>query len=849
MIRNKHNPFSWLVKMAWRDSRKSRGKLFLFTLSITIGIGALVAINSFKENLNDEINAQAKSLLGADLEVSSQQPFTEEQMGFIDSLGITERSFQTRFSSMIYFPQSGGTRLIQVRSLEGDYPYYGEIETLPIKASRDFLKGQYALVDETLMLQYNANVGDQIRIGLLEFEILGKLQNIPGQSGVSTAVAPVVYIPHQYLEQTGLVKRGSRIYYSYFFKSDEEIDAEAFEEKYDDRMEDLSLRYDTIEERKNETSEAFNNTTVFLNMAAFIALLLGSIGVAGAVYSYLKEKKRSVAILRCMGLSGRDAFSIYFIQVAVMGAIGSLIGTALGTSVQLFLPDLVSDMLPLSIETHFYIWVALEGLLIGMVVTVLFSLMPLLSILKISPLSSIRADYEGGDAEGKNWILRAVLYGLITLFIFLFSYLQIQEINQASIFIGGLLGTFLVLWLLSKGLVLLAKKSTSPKWNFLVRHGVSNLHRPQNQTGILIITIGMCTMLISIMYFSRHVLIDQITIAGSEDRPNMVLFDIQSSQKEEVKKVVADFDLPIEQDVSVVTMRLLEYNGISKKEAEADTTLGIPDWLYNREYRVTFRDSLIDSETLTEGKLQDYQPGDSIFVSVSEGFAERREWKLGDEITFNVQGALMKTYIGSFRKIDWRRIQTNFIVVFPGGVLEDAPQFHVLVTKVKDNQQSAKFQQAIVRAFPNISIIDLELILKTVEEVLAKISFVIQFMALISVFTGLLVLINSIILSKAQRVKESVLLRTIGAKSKQIVAIIAIEYLVLGVIAAITGLITAHALTWVLSENVFRATYSMDVDATFYILLAVAFSTLLMGLFNIRPVLKEMPLTILRRES
>ncbi|RJE71908.1 ABC transporter permease [Reichenbachiella sp. MSK19-1] len=839
---------TWLLRMAWKDSRRSRSKLLLFTLSITIGIAALVAINSFKENLNDEINNQSKSLLGADLEVYSQQPFTEEQMSFIDSLGST-RSLQSRFSSMIYFPQTGGTRLIQVRTLEGDYPYYGEIETLPLSAATDFKTGAFALVDETLMMQYNANIGDPVKIGQLEFQIIGKLQSIPGQNSINTAVAPVVYIPHQYLVQTGLVERGSRVYYSYFFKTDQEIIEEEFDETYETRFEELALRYETVDKRKKNTSIAFNNTTVFLNMSAFIALLLGSIGVAGAVYSYLGEKRRSVAILRCLGLSGRQAFYIYFYQVLTMGLLGSLIGTTIGTGLQLFLPRLVEGLIPFSIQTRFYALVALEGVAIGMIVTVLFSLLPLLSILKISPLNSIRAEFESGGDDQKNLILKSSLFGVITLFLFSFSYLQIQELDQAAIFIGGLFVTFLILWLFSKGLIYLAKTMVSPKWSFLLRHGIANLHRPKNQTGLLIITVGMCTMLISIMYFSRHVLLDQITMAGSEERPNMVLFDIQSHQKPALETLVTDFDLPIIQDVPVVTMRLLEYNGITKKQASQDSTLEIPDWLYNREYRVTFRDSLISSETITKGALHPYQANDSIFISIAEGFAERQEWELGDEIIFNVQGALMKTYIGSFRKIDWRRIQTNFLVLFPSGLLEEAPQFHVLVTKVKDNQQSATFQQAIVRQFPNISIIDLELVLKTIEEVLVKISFVIRFMALISVMTGLLVLINSIMLSKSQRVKDSVLLRTLGAKAKHIIAIITIEYLALGSIASLTGLITAHLLTWVLSVTLFDATYSIDYMSTVYIFIAVIIATLVMGLLNMRPVLREMPLTILRREN
>ena len=283
--------------------------------------------------------------------------------------------------------------------------------------------------------------------------------------------------------------------------------------------------------------------------------------------------------------------------------------------------------------------------------------------------------------------------------------------------------------------------------------------------------------------------------------------------------------------------------------ASKDSTLKYEDWVFNREYRVTFRDSLISSETIVDGKWQKKaDPGDSIFVSMSEGFAENLGLKIGDELLFNVQGALLKTYIGSMRKVDWRRVQTNFLVVFPMGVLEEAPQFHVLITKVDKSDVSARFQQAVVRTFPNISIIDLELILKTLDDVLGKVSFVINFMAAFSILTGLIVLAGSVVLSKTQRIQESVLLRTIGAVKKQVFSITAIEYFVLGSIAAMTGLILSHLFSWALAEFLFEAEYQFDFIGTIAIFLIISSSTLLLGLMNIRPVLKNSPLEVLRKE-
>ncbi|MEP2026773.1 MAG: FtsX-like permease family protein [Reichenbachiella sp.] len=838
---------SWLFKMAWRDSRRSRSKLFLFTTSIAIGIAALVAINSFKRNLDEEIQLQAKTLLGADLEIYSKKPFTREQYSLLDSLG-DERSSQTRFGSMVYFPRTDGTRLVQVRGISGFYPYYGKIETEPHWAAGDLTNGPYALVDEKLMLQFNVELGDEVRIGNLSLEIRGKLKNVPGQSGISTSIAPVVYISEGNAFASGLIKKGSRVTFSKFYKYPIESMADDVIATYGDRIKELELGKETVEERKKDTSEAFANMSIFLNLAAFIALLLGSIGVAGAVHIYLKEKNQSVAILRCLGVKSKQAFYIYLIQVLFMGLIGSLIGTGLGLALQYYLPKLLGEILPFSFEAKIFGAVIIEGVFLGLIIAVLFALLPLIRLGKISPLQSIRAAFEANESK----ISRASIIIFTTLVLFLvgFAYIQIGEWKQSLMFVGGLAVTFGLLILLAKGLMSVARRISSKTSSFLVKQGIANLHRPNNQSTILLLTIGICAVLISTLLFSRYILVEQITLTGANERPNMVLFDIQTHQKEELKTLVIDYDLPVVQDVPIVTIRLKEINGINKKAAEKDSTLEIPNWLFNREYRVTFRDSLVNSETLAEGKWQSKveSPDDSIFVSVSEGFAEGRKWKIGDELLFNVQGALIKTYIGSFRKVDWRRVQTNFLIVFPTGVLEQAPQFHVLVTKVDQSDISARFQQAVVRLFPNVSIIDLELIIKTVEEVLNKVSFAINFMAGFSVLTGLIVLAGSVVLSKTQRVQESVLLRTIGARSYQIFWITFLEYLALGAIASIAGLLLAHTFSYLLAEFVFENDFLFSIYHTVFIFFAVTFGTVTIGLFNIRPVLKKSPLEILRKE-
>src|ERR1700743_2812983 len=298
---------SWLFEMAWRDSRRNRSRLFLFVSSIIFGIAALVAIYSFGFNLKNDVDNQAAILIGADLSIMSNKPVDASMQPLIDSLG-DRRSQERSFASMIYFPKSKGTRLVQVRALQGEFPYYGSLETTPVKAGTDFRNGKKALVDQTLALQFNAKVDDSIKVGNVTFLIAGILNKAPGQTGISAGIAPIVYIPLQYLEQTGLSQKGSRIGYNFYYKYDRKVDMDKLTKKLDPRLDKAGMNYDTIDTRKENTGRSFGDLTRFLSLVGFIALLLGCVGVASAIHIYVREKIASIAIMRCLGVKASEAF-------------------------------------------------------------------------------------------------------------------------------------------------------------------------------------------------------------------------------------------------------------------------------------------------------------------------------------------------------------------------------------------------------------------------------------------------------------------------------------------------------------------------------------------------------------
>ncbi|SHN17035.1 putative ABC transport system permease protein [Cyclobacterium lianum] len=835
--------WNWSFLMAKRELRKTGLKLVLFVSAIVIGIAALVAVTSFGDNLSKDIDNQAKELLGADLSLEKRQPVDFPE---IESQA-TEKAYEVNFASMVYFPKVGESRLTQVRALEGNFPFYGELETLPESGEAEFRKGRKrALVEKTLMAQFGAQVGDSIKVGNVTLEIVGSLQRVPGQNGITATVAPAVYIPMDQLEASGLVQYGSRIEYVHYFKFPEELEIEALVSEYEEQWDEDKVDHETVQSQKNSTGRSFQNLTNFLSLVAFIAVLLGCVGVGSAINVFVKEKLPSVAVLRCLGVRSKEIVLVYLVQITIMGLLGSLLGAALGAFLQFLLPFVFSDFLPVEVSVQISWKAVIMGTLTGVLISILFALMPLLKIRKVSPMMTLRPD-DQATGLGKDPLRWMVLFTIL-LFIFGFSYFLLEEWDEALWFTGYVLFAFGALWLLALGTMKAIRRFLPISLNYPARQALANLYRPNNQTVSLLATIGLGTAMIGTLFFIQNQLLDEVRFADKGDQPNMLFFDIQTHQVDSMKAVLGDNGLPILQHVPIVTMGVSEVNGQTRDDNEQ-----LPDEerrsnsMYNREFRVTYRDTLIRTEELIAGKLIPYSSeADSIFISMEEGYANRNKVELGDEVVFNVQGRPLTTYVGSFRKVNFRQVSTNFLVVFPDKVLENAPKFHVLITKTKNDQQSADIQNLMVRQFPNVSVVNLSMIVETLEDILSKISFVIQFMALFSILTGILVLISSLLISKFQRIRENILLRTIGAERPVLLKINALEYFFLGSLAAGGGLVLSVVAAFLLSYYVFEISFRMEWLPLMLVFGVITLLTVFLGWINSLSILKAKTMDILR---
>ncbi|WP_373524255.1 ABC transporter permease, partial [Aquiflexum sp.] len=506
--------FSWILLMAYRDFRKNFSRLLLFVSSMVVGIAALVGISSFGENLKKDIEDQSKELVGADLVLDNNKPLGKQPT---DSIAI-QTAEEVNFASMVAFPATGESRLTQVRLLEGDFPFYGKLETIPENAESTFRQGgRKALVEKLLMAQFNAVVGDSIKVGELTFVIEGELQKVPGQTGITATVAPAVYLPMEYAEATGLIQYGSRLKYQRYYQLADEVNPDELVKLYEEQWEEEKVDADTVEDRRRQTGRSFQNLSNFLSLVAFIALLLGCVGVASAVNVFVKEKLASVAVLRCLGVSAWAAMKIYLVQILLMGLVGSVFGAFLGTMLQFILPTVFADFLPVEV-TMAISWKSVGfGILTGLLVALLFALLPLLKIRKVSPMATLRPE-EGETKISKDPLRWGVITGIL-LFIFGFSFFLLNGWKEALGFTGFVVFAFLVLWSVALGIMWMIKRFLPITLQYPIRQSLANLYRPNNQTVSLIATIGLGTAMISTLFFVQNQLLDEARFADKEDQP------------------------------------------------------------------------------------------------------------------------------------------------------------------------------------------------------------------------------------------------------------------------------------------------------------------------------------------
>lgn len=846
----KSNRWRKIAGLAWRESRTARRRLLLYMSSISLGVAALVAIDSFASNVQLSIRKQARDLMGGDVSITNNAKLSDRLQRKLDSItksGVPIAKVVT-FISMASDTRSGGTRLAQIKAVTPEYPFYGEIGTEPAGQWARLQKGPFAIVDRALLIALDAKVGDSLAVGYVKFEIIGAITSMAGQSDASLVMAPRVFLPERYTSETQLLGFGSRASYEWLVKLPPTITSTAWVKPLRADFQNEHVRVVTVVQRETNISESVQELADFLGIVGLVALLLGGIGVASGVNAFVTRKIDTVAVLRCLGATSGQVLAIYVTQAAAMGFVGAAAGAVLGIAIQYTLPVAIKDFLPVDVSVTLDARAIAMGLVIGVWVALVFALRPLLALRRVSPLQALRRDTAALDAErGKDIPTHLVNIALVAS-VLLLAFQRAGSMRRGVMFSAGIGGSMLVLWLSAAALSFLARRAVTARWPYVVRQGVANLYRPANQTRSVVLALGFGAFLVSTLYLVQANLLKQFEVTTQQSKSNLIFFDIQDDQRAGLDSILLSEGQHTLGYTPIVTMKIAEINGRIPNAWAAAQGISSSNWALRREFRSTYRDTLVATEKIVQGKWfgAEHLPDSLTEVSLESSPVQELHVKIGDIIVWDVQGVRVPTKLTSIRDVNWGRFEPNFFAVLQERALKDAPKSFATVAAVPSDSIIARLQRGTVAHFPNISSMDLSLVRRTVEQIVQKVSVAVRFLALFSLAMGIPVLFSAVAATRRDRLREGVLLKTLGATRRQIARILLSEYALLGALGAFTGMLLSFAGAWGLVHFIFGTTFAPALLPAAMIALAMMLLAITIGLLTGRDVFRETPMAALR---
>ncbi len=837
------------VRMAAREWRFALRRLGVYMTSITVGVAALVALHSFRDDVVRSIHKENRSLLGADARVGANREIPDSVMAIVDSLvGLgAEAARVTHTVSMALAERSGRTRLVQLRGVEPGFPFYGEVSTDP-PGLWDVLADGAALVDPALMVQLDLEIGDTVRVGAGSFRVRGTVAGLPTDIGLQAAIGPRIFIVRDRLAATGLLTRGSLARHNLYLRLPADVDPDEVEASREDVLRATQISFRTPEEHVRSLTRSADFLADFLGLVGLAALLVGGVGVGSAVSLYVRGRLTAAAVLRCVGATRSQVFSIYLLQAGWMGLLGSALGVAVGLVVQRCLPLLIRDILPVSVVASVSLESVAFGLFLGTWVAIVFALIPLVEVRKVTPLRALR---HVAEAAPRGDLARKGSIALVAATVLVLTGLEAPSPAAGLAFAVALSVVAGVLWCVALGLVRGTRRVFPRRASYTVRQGVANLFRPGNQTVAVTLALGFGVMVVGVILQVQHNLVREVSLDRGPNSANMLLFDVQPNQEAEVTALLGEYTENPPEAAPVVTARIAAVNGRPVADILADTTDGDRPsrWALRREYRNTYRQEAKEGEDIVAGVWWDDGGPRSTGlprVSLEEELARDLQVSTGDQITWRVGGLDFTSEVTSLRDIDWDGLDAHFPVVFEPGVLEDAPRTSILLAHIAGEEARMGFQQDLVRRYPNVSVLDLFTIRTTLEAILSRVLSAIRIVAGLCTVAGLVVMTGSIASTRARRRLEGALLRTLGARFRQVRRILLIEYAALGTLAALAGGLLSLLLSWLLVSFQFDLNYVPAVGAMLLLWLAVVVMTVLAGLVSGGSPARSTPLSVLR---
>jgi len=846
---------SWkrAAAIGWRDLKSAPGKFGFVVLSVAIGVAALVGVRGFSESFRKTLGTEARGLMAGDLTARIFRQPTASESTKIAALGAGIRStWVVETISMASVPPDPVPLLVALKAVDpAEYPYYGRAELEPQMDLRQALSGDSVVVADEFLIRLNAHVGQSLRLGGKSFRISAVLKQEPDRISAGAGMGPRVMISRASLDETELMSAGSRASRRLLLKIPPTTDPVSMRKQLESVLPDAQVT--DYREGNPALTEGLDHATAILSLICLVAMVLGAIGVAMAMHAHLEQRMDMLAILKAIGAGSGDLLRIFLLQTLGLGLAGGLLGVAAGAGVMEALPAVFGKLLPVHTVIEFPWRSVAAGLGTGLLTTLLFCLPPLLDVRGVRPVLVLRRLVEPAPEGVSGWFarwwarrLQLSLSVVVLAALGGIAWALSDSATVGTVFAVGLTAALLVLLALSavvlRGLRALLNRVRLRLPSFL-RHGLANLYRPGNQSAAVLAALGTGVMLILAVYLMQAALLREIRETASPSLPNIFLIDVTTDEVAGVKAffqhqsgVTQALDL-----MPVVTGHVVSVNG---KKLDELKDQHIPRrMLENAE--LSWADSLPSGDKLIQGKW--WTNGSVDEMAMGEGVAQRLHVGIGSAVEIETAaGGVHKLKVTAIYRADGEHLGARVPFELPSGHLKDEMATWYGGAHI-DPKQVGTLERALFVAYPTVTVINIADVLLRIEAVVDQITYVVRFLAGFSIFAGLTILASSIASTRFRRMREAVVLKTLGATRMRIVRTFSVEFSVLGLLAGLVGVIFANALTRVLLHRM-HVGFHIEWSATAVALVGTAVLATATGWIASYRILGLRPLEVLREE-
>src|SRR5277367_123292 len=851
------------AKIAAREMHSSRGKFFFVILSVAIGVAALTGVRGFSSSFRSTLLMRARSILAGDLSARMfQQPTPQQEKGLeeIKASGVGMTSV-TELLSMASDPKTLDPLLVSLKAVDpAVYPYYGEVELAPAGNLKTVLGADSVVVADDLLVRLKLKVGDPLKIGSKVFRIASVVTNEPDRLSGNFAAGPRVLISQQGLEASGLLAPGSHAGQRFLFKVPAPTNGAPISDKAVEDLKDRLVKLlpeaqvTDYRETNPALTQGLDRATSLLSLMSLVALVLGAVGVAMAMRAHLQQRLDTIAIMKSLGARSGQVIKIYLLQTLLLGTAGGVLGVAFGVGVERSFPYLLAKLIHVDTELHVQWSTVLTGLAVGILTTLLFTLPPLLDIRSVRPILILRRAVDDNDDPFVAGTWRKITKNVAQIgaaVLILAGLAAIATTLSDSVVVGQVFSVGLVLVL---GVLLLASAAVLAGLRFFlsktrlhlpssVRHGLANLYRPGNPSAALLAALGMGVMQIMTVYLVQKAVVSELHVSAAPNLPNVFLIDITNGEVDGIRTLLkAEHSVTAEAELlPVVSSRVVDIDGVPAEEAKLKN---FPRRML-RSISLTWMDSAPPGTKVVEGKWWAADEKSAV-VAIGQQQAQRLAVHVGSHITFAAQDKQMLATVVALTKADGQHAFSRAEFILPQAALTGLPVVWYGGVHA-DPAHVGELQRALYRAYPTVTVINVAQALETVRAVVIQITYEIQFLAAFSIFAGVIILASSIAGTRYRRIREVVVLKTLGATRRRIATVFSIEFAVLGLVAGVVGILFANIVVPLLLRkltipNVIQWNWNL------FGLALTALLTVATGWIASHRILGQKPLEVLREE-